>query len=145
MEAIINQLITINKPHIYLYDSASEEMITAFEGNFTTIPSEYRSFIRLSDGLGVTEYYDCVIYSLSDTEKVLKSSMKMHDPDLKKGLLHIGCFWEDALYIDLDNKVYLSFQGIDEPVCLDMSFKEFLQKSIDTGFEIFWDERIQLI
>ena len=43
------------------------------------------------------------------------------------------------------HKVYLSFQGIEDPVCVNMTFKEFLRKCTEMDFELFWDEEIKLI
>ena len=146
MTSIIKQLEEKKDSlNIEFYKPVNEEIVDRFEKEYITLPTEYLDFIRKSDGLGATEVFDCMIYSLKDTKDVLESSIKMHTSDLDKGLLHVGCFWEDSLFVDQNNSVYMSFQGIGKPVCLNMSFKEFLQNCIDRDFELFWDENIQII
>ena len=121
-------------------------IIQEFEEKYFPIPEEYKEILSECNGIFITKYADCKIVGLGDVEDSLKIDKEMGDNycfDNKS--LQIGTFWEDELYIDQNNRVYLSFQGIDDPVCLDMTLKDFLLKCIDKNFEIFWDENIQIV
>ena len=140
MREIINSLKEKAEEYNIRFNSpVCDEQIINFEKNYSIIPSEYKDFIEISNGLWVTECYDCMIYSLQDVVDVLESTIKMQDSDIDKGILHIGTFWEDALYINHDNIIFLSFQGIEKAISINMSFRQFLEKCLEENFEIFWD------
>ena len=105
------------------------------------LPDEYVEFINLSNGMGICDY-NCKIEKLDTVISIIEI---MKDEIEEKGCFDIGVFWEDDLFIDQNNKIYLSFQGIDEPVCIHMTLKEFLNKNIENDFEIFWDESINIV
>ena len=130
---------------ITLYSPAEDKEIETFENTQLALPSEYKEFIKLSNGLGVTECYYCRIHNLETVAEVYANGNRRYDSQCEKPLLDIGTFWEDYLLIDQNNKVYLSFQGIEDPVCINMTFKEFLQRCIEKDFDLFWDEKIQLM
>ena len=146
MNAIFEELNSlIDKLRITLYSPAEDKEIETFENTQLALPSEYKEFIKLSNGLGVTECYDCRIHNLETVAEVYANGNRRYDSRTDNPFLDIGTFWEDYLLIDQNNKVYLSFQGIEDPVCINMTFKEFLQKCIEMDFELFWNEKIQLI
>ena len=143
MKTVVETLqIISDKVLISLYPPVEIDVLMNFERKFTMIPQQYKEFIKLSNGLGVTECYDCRIHSLETVADVYANGNGRYDSRTDNPLLDIGTFWEDYLLIDQDNKVYLSFQGIEDPVCINMTFKEFLQKCIENDFELFWDESI---
>ena len=146
MNVIFEELNSlIDKLQITLYSPAKDKEIEDFENAKTVLPSEYKDFIKLSNGLGVTENYDCRIHNLETVAEVYANGNRRYESRTDNPLLDIGTFWEDYLLIDQNNKVYLSFQGIEDPVCINMTFKEFLQRCIEKDFDLFWDEKIQLM
>ena len=146
MKTVVETLQNISdKVLISLYPPVEIDALTDFERKFTLVPQQYKEFIEISNGLGVSECYDCRIHNLGTVADVYANGNRRYDSQCEKPLLDIGTFWEDYLLIDQNNKVYLSFQGIEDPVCINMTFKEFLQKCIENDFELFWDEKIQLI
>lgn len=104
------------------------------------IPSQYKELLLLSNGFAVLDY-NCEVYKLKES---IELSMINEDRTINLRKLDIGMFWGDSIYIDQNNMISISFQGIDDPVDINMTFKAFLQKNIDRDFEIFWDEEINV-
>ena len=92
MTSIIKQLEEKKDSlNIEFYKPVNEEIVDRFEKEYITLPTEYLDFIRKSDGLGATEVFDGMIYSLKDTKDVLEPSIKCIP------LIWIrGCFTLDA-------------------------------------------------
>ena len=146
MKTVVETLqIISDKILISLYPPVEVDALTDFERKFTMLPQQYKEFVEISNGLGVTDCYDCRIHNLETVADVYANGNGRYDSRGENLLLDIGTFWEDYLLIDQDNKVYLSFQGIEDPVCVNMTFKEFLRKCTEMDFELFWDEEIKLI
>lgn len=152
MNTIFKQLELKKKElHVRFHKGVAEEeynkaVITIDKLTGRSLPSEYIELIGLSNGFSVTEVYDCMIYDLKLVIRLIRSDKRRGENTAKEtGKFYIGVFWEDYIYIDQNNMIAISFQGIDEPVDINMTLKEFLQKNIDRNFEIFWDEQINLL
>lgn len=104
--------------------------------NNLILPDDYRDLISSHNGLSFFHHSDCRFFDLTTAI----GSYQIRG-DSEHGLLVIGMFNDDYILIDCvgrSESVFVSIEGINKSLCLNMNLGEFLEKCLLGNFLPFW-------
>lgn len=140
IDKVIEQLESLvnSKGDLLIETEQGLEDLSMIEG----WPKDYITFLVYSNGLYIGKFYDCNFYSLEEVLEISAIEKDMKREFKPASLVPIASYYGDSIYMDYQDSlgtVYYSLEGIDDPVSLNLSFTDYMQKCIDCRFSVFWD------